>query len=208
MTDDRSIVRAYSQDRQTYRHNSISVNRKSSIEIQRTSENYYSNRNCPEILSVFAFQNRHLDGRQKQIYQSASNNEHYFNMINYPIQSRTATPNLVLQNINTEEKETKLPKVTSRVSIKILLRLIICFLIQVTSSNVKKFSTLTSKSSSTVRNKDPIPAIRTSVKSVSSSINKSPQAKMPIVSNNKKPNTRLSHMCHVDQIGNTFIRHH
>jgi hypothetical protein len=188
MTDDRSIVRAYSQDRQTYRHNSISVNRKSSIEIQRTSENYYSNRNCPEILSVFAFQNRHLDGRQKQ--------------------SRTATPNLVLQNINTEEKETKLPKVTSRVSIKILLRLIICFLIQVTSSNVKKFSTLTSKSSSTVRNKDPIPAIRTSVKSVSSSINKSPQAKMPIVSNNKKPNTRLSHMCHVDQIGNTFIRHH
>lgn len=208
MTDDRSIVRAYSQDRQTYRHNSISVNRKSSIEIQRTSENYYSNRNCPEILSVFAFQNRHLDGRQKQIYQSASNNEHYFNMINYPIQSRTATPNLVLQNINTEEKETKLPKVTSRVSIKILLRLIICFLIQVTSSNVKKFSTLTSKSSSTVRNKDPIPAIRTPVKSVSSSMNKSSQAKMPIVSNKKKPNTQLSHMCHVDQIGNTFIRHH
>ena len=54
MTDDKGMVRAYSQDRHIYQHDSISVSRKASIEIKRTSEKYYSNRNCPEIISLFA----------------------------------------------------------------------------------------------------------------------------------------------------------
>jgi hypothetical protein len=132
MTDDRGVVRAYSQDRQIYRHNSISMKRKTSIEIQRTSKNYYSNRNCPEIISLLALQNRHLENQEKRIYNSASNDEHYYNTINYPLQSRTSTPapNLILQNVHSKDKEIKLPKVTSRVNIKHFYhkyRLTICF---------------------------------------------------------------------------------
>ena len=118
MTDDRSMIRGYSQDRHIYRHDSISVSRKASIEITRKSDNYYSSRNCPELISLFALQNRKLDNREKRIYNSNASEEHYFKTVNYPIQSRTATPapNLIQQNIHFEDKETKLPKVTPRVS--------------------------------------------------------------------------------------------
>jgi hypothetical protein len=120
MTDDRDIVRGYSQDKQIYRHDSISMKTNSLTQYRRTSENYYSNRNCPEIISLFALTNRHLDNREKQIYHSVSNDTHYFSRINYPIQSSAPTPipNLVLENNNQQDKQLKFPKVTPRVNRK------------------------------------------------------------------------------------------
>jgi len=120
MADDKGIARAYSQDRQIYRNDLISIKRKTSTQITRTTENYYSNRNCPEILSLFAITNKQLDNRKNQIYHSTSNDTHYFNMINYQIQSPPATPilNLVLENDNQQDKQTKFPKVTSKISRK------------------------------------------------------------------------------------------
>jgi hypothetical protein len=116
MTDDKGISRTYSQDRQTYRHNSISITRRTSTQSTRTSEKYSSNRNYPEILSVLTLTNKHLEDREKQIYHSLSNNTHYFNTINYPIQSppTTSVHNLVLE----KDKQPKFPKVTPRVNIK------------------------------------------------------------------------------------------
>ena len=112
MTDNKGMARTYSQDRQIHRNNSISVTRKQSIQYSRTSENYYSNRNCPEILSLFALTNRRLDNRKNEIYNSISNDIHYLNMINYPIQSPPRTPMLNPQTENSLT-ETKFPKLTS-----------------------------------------------------------------------------------------------
>lgn len=120
MTDDKNITRAYSQDRQVYRHSSISIKRKTSIQSTRIPDNYYSNRNCPEMLSIFALSNKNLEDRKKQIYHSISSDAQYFNMINYQIQSRSATP-LPILGLDIDDKQdiqTKLPKVTPRVSIK------------------------------------------------------------------------------------------
>jgi len=120
MTEEKDIARAYSQDRHTYRHDTTSIKRRTSTQITRTMENYYSNRNCPEILSLFALTNKQLDNRKNQIRHSISNDTHYFNMINYPIQSPPATPmpNLLLENDNQQEKQTKFPKVKPKVSRK------------------------------------------------------------------------------------------
>lgn len=123
MTDGRDVVRGYSEDRYVYRHNSISAaNQQPSKSFRNRGENYYSNRNCPEILSVFALQQRCSNDREKEIYYSfSSNDDHYFNMINYPIESssRTPLPNSKLLNdiSQTTIQETKFPQLTTRVSI-------------------------------------------------------------------------------------------
>ena len=120
MTEDRNVVRAYSEERHVYRHNFSSAKRQLSTSFQSTGENYYSNRNCPEILSLFALQQRRSNDREKEIrYSLTANDDHHFNMINYPIQSPAMTPIPALPNDISQAtiKETKFPQLTSRVSI-------------------------------------------------------------------------------------------
>ena len=120
MTDDKAIVRGHSQDRLTYRHPTIAmVKKKTSMELYRQSADYYSNRNCPEILSLFALQQKHLEEREKRIYQSSSNDEHYFNMINYSLQSPSPTSqsSLSFENPNSNNnKRAVFPQVQPRQS--------------------------------------------------------------------------------------------
>ena len=121
MTDDRDTVRAYSEERYVYRQNSLPAKRQLSTPFRNTGDNYYSNRNCPEILSLFALQQRHSKDREKEIYYSfSSNDDHYFNTINYPIQSPALTPipisTLPNETSQAPSKETKFPQLTPRVS--------------------------------------------------------------------------------------------
>jgi len=118
MTDNRDIIRGYSQERRIYRRENISDKANSSIKLNLTSENYYSNRNCPEILSSFDLTNRNSDER---IYHSITSDTHHFTKINYPIQSSPSAPtmsNLALNNKNKQDKEPMFPKLTPRVCIK------------------------------------------------------------------------------------------
>jgi len=118
MTDNRDVIRGYSQDRRIHRRENISDKANSSIKLNLTSENYYTNRNCPEILSSFDLTNRNSDER---IYHSITSDTHHFTMINYPIQSSPSaltSSNLALNNKSKQDKEPMFPKLTPRVCIK------------------------------------------------------------------------------------------
>lgn len=118
MTDEKgNILRSYSQDRHTYRDNSLLFTRRTSTQFVRKSETYYSNRNCPEILSIFHLTDKNLQDRKHNIYHSVSSDAQYFNMINYPIKSRSPSPLHSLDfDINEkQDMQIKFPKVTPRV---------------------------------------------------------------------------------------------
>lgn len=124
MTDERDAVRAYSEDGQVYRHNPLPLRRQTPAPFRHTGDNYYSNRNCPEILSVFSLHQRQAKDREKELFYSfsSSNDDHYFNTINYPIRSPTP-PSLLIpisQNDDRESrvKDTKFPELTPRVHLK------------------------------------------------------------------------------------------
>ena len=125
MTDDKDAARAYSKDGQVYRHNPLSLRRQVPAPFRHTGDNYYSNRNCPEILSVLSLQQRQSKDREKEIYYSysSSNDDRYFNMLNYPIQSPPPPIIPIRTSISHNEdfevkmKETKLPQLTHRVNI-------------------------------------------------------------------------------------------
>jgi hypothetical protein len=116
MTDRNISLRGSSQDRPTYRHTSISIDTNTLTKINIKSENYYSNRNCPEMLSLFASKNKRLDYRVNQIHNS--NDVHNFQTINYSIESSPTSPipNQGLEN----DKQPMFPKVTPRVNLKSL----------------------------------------------------------------------------------------
>jgi hypothetical protein len=116
MSDRKITLRAYSQDRENYRRQNRSMDTKISTNYNKTSDNYYSNRNCPEMLSIFALTNKSLDHRVKEIYRSTANDNYNFHMINYPIESPSTSP---IPNLESEnDKQPKLPILTPRVNIK------------------------------------------------------------------------------------------
>jgi hypothetical protein len=128
MTDDRDIVHAYSQDRQRYRHRSLSIKTRTSASINVTSENYYTNRNCPEMLSLFALSNKKFDNREKQTIRSSTNDRHNFHLINYEFQP-PSTPHMISIPMDNDikDKQPILPTLTPRVSIKTFGKILFVF---------------------------------------------------------------------------------
>ena len=104
MSDDRDIVRGYSEDRRVYHHKSHPIENKTSTKIN------LSQRNSSEMLSLFSSSIKRLDRLELATYRSIVNDQADFHMINYPIQSRPPTPvpniqqQLTLPNQNLAKK--------------------------------------------------------------------------------------------------------
>ncbi|CAF1330355.1 unnamed protein product [Rotaria magnacalcarata] len=96
MTNNKESIRRYSSDKSISRHNSISVKTKLLTPINLTFKKFHSNRNSATVAPFTT-----LKGREKQIYQSISNDPQHSNMINYVIPSTSPrTTNLPLENNN------------------------------------------------------------------------------------------------------------
>lgn len=101
-------------DQPIYQHDSVPKKRKAISKINLTLEDYYVSQTSPVLLPFFT-----LKDREKQIYQSVTNDKHRFHMGNYAMPKSTASSShLTLENNNDkQEKSLVLPKLTPRVKL-------------------------------------------------------------------------------------------